>query len=146
MKFPPCKAFHPHQSLRAILKFTISKVSTLFHRARQCTTTYTSWSWSCASRWSACGSGLSCKPSAGPNLAVSAYLQRNNSIAYMKLLLRKEIPIMNIQLGMMPKAQKTYPRGTARPYWANKPSNGWKSPWYGSCSLYCFAAWSSTNV
>jgi hypothetical protein len=46
----------------------------------------------------------------------------------MMVLLRNEIPIINIQLGMMAKAQKKYPRGTARPFLAKKPSNGWNKP------------------
>lgn len=45
---------------------------------------------------------------------------------YIMLLLMKEIPIMNIQLGTTAKAQKTYPSGTATPYLARGPSNGWK--------------------
>lgn len=67
-------------------------------------------------------------------------------MTYMMLLLRNEIPIINIQLGMIAKAQKKYPRGTARPFWAKKPSNGWKTPSYGGCSFHFFEAWRSVNV
>jgi len=64
----------------------------------------------------------------------------------MMLLLRNEIPIMNIQLGITAKAQKKYPIGRARPFLAKKPSNGWNRPSYGVCSFHAFDAWRSVNV
>ena len=53
---------------------------------------------------------------------------------------------MNNQLGIMAKPQKIYPIGTASPYLAKKPSNGWKMPSYGFCSFHSFEAWRSVKV
>jgi len=58
------------------------------------------------------GRGFACPYLSLANFRPSVGLQE----AYMMFLLMKEIAIMKSQLGTMAKAQKTYPRGTARPY------------------------------
>lgn len=100
--------------------------------------------WPCISWWgtdtytsggsSSCGTrcwshGLRSEASVAPMVAVSKEPNHSTtSMTYMILLLAKEMPIINSQLGITAKAQKTYPRGTARPALASQPSNGWKAP------------------
>jgi hypothetical protein len=93
----------------------VTRWSTYSSACSWCSSSSSSWSWA---------SGHSSAP-------VRLLVWRNHlriRRAYIIVLLRNEMPIMNNQLGMIEKIQKKYPAGTARPYFATGPSNGWKYP------------------